>query len=120
MSDKKRRNFIVGFVATFVATNLMKIPKPFAKSDPNPAKNHQIEIKSLKFSPSKVEVGVGDTITWTNKDIAPHTATAQDKSWDTGKLNRGESKTITVTEEFSANYYCRFHPNMKAKLILKS
>ncbi len=115
-----RRKLIKGFVATFVVTNSMKIAKSVAKSDLGFARNHQIGIKNLKFSPSKVEISIGDTITWTNHDIAPHTATANDKSWDTGKLNRGISKTITVTEEFSLNYYCRFHPNMKAKLILKS
>jgi len=51
---------------------------------------HIIEIRDFVFSPISVEVKAGDTITWTNFDIVPHTATAIDHSWDshTSKTNQ--------------------------------
>ena len=58
----------------------------------------------------------GDTIVWTNHDIAPHTATARDKSWDSGRLKRGATFTATVSEDFDGPYFCRFHPMMKAAI----
>jgi len=47
---------------------------------------HDIEIKEFAFNPSILEVRPGDQIRWTNRDISPHTATAEDGSWDTGEL----------------------------------
>ena len=83
------------------------------------AVEHIVMIKSLKFKPSVLSVQPGDTIKWINQDVVPHTATASDKSWDTGRLNKGESKSLTVTTDMNANYFCRFHPNMKAMLEIK-
>lgn len=82
------------------------------------AAEHIVEIKALKFVPSTLTVRIGDTITWINRDLAPHTATALDKSWDTGRLNQSVKKTLAVTRGMSLSYFCRFHPGMKAKLKL--
>ena len=56
----------------------------------------------------------GTEVTWTNSDDATHTATADDGSFDTGDLDKGDSKTVTFDEPGSFTYYCRFHPFMKA------
>jgi plastocyanin len=80
---------------------------------------HTVAIKAFKFDPPSLNVKAGDKITWINEDLAPHTATAKDKSWDTGRLKKGQSKTIEVTADFSLDYFCRFHPNMKAALQLE-
>src|SRR5438105_13999614 len=52
-----------------------------------------IEIKDFAFSPATLTVKVGDTVTWTNQDSAPHSATADDSSFDTGVLSKGISGT---------------------------
>ncbi len=81
---------------------------------------HNITISKFKFAPNKINVRVGDTITWTNEDGAPHTATAKDESWDTGTLKKGEtSEPITVTAQMNKDYFCRFHRGMKARLRIK-
>ena len=77
---------------------------------------HAIEIRDFVFSPLSVEIKTGDTITWTNFDIVPHTATAMDSSWDSGSLKLGESFTFTVTDDMQLDYYCIFHPMMKARM----
>ncbi|WP_419901809.1 plastocyanin/azurin family copper-binding protein [Kiloniella sp.] len=79
---------------------------------------HHVEISGFNFAPDKLVVRYGDTITWTNRDIAPHTATADDKSWDTGTISKGDKKSLMVTEGMSLTYYCRFHPMMKAGLAV--
>lgn len=80
---------------------------------------HKVEIRKFKFIPDQLLVKAGDTIIWTNFDIAPHTATADDKSWDTEILKQGQSKSIVVSETMAIQYSCRFHPNMKAKLQIE-
>lgn len=46
----------------------------------------------------------------------PHTATAVDESWDTGKIKPGQSGEIKVTADTHSAYFCRYHPMMKVKL----
>ena len=36
------------------------------------------------------------SVTWTNKDIAPHTATADDGSFDAGTINPGSSASAMI------------------------
>ncbi|PRD40554.1 copper-binding protein [Phyllobacterium phragmitis] len=78
------------------------------------AADHLVDIQSMKFSVPTLEVAVGDTITFTNHDAAPHTATARDGSFDTGRLAKGESATVTITTAGTFDYFCAVHPSMKA------
>jgi plastocyanin len=71
-----------------------------------------VTIKNFKFSPGTSSVHVGDTITWTNQDIAPHTATAKDKSFDTGTINKNKSGSHTFTTAGTFPYICTIHPSM--------
>ena len=113
-----RRNFLEKTVAALAATVSLFTTPAFAANTRKPI-DHTVDITDFTFSPSTLRVRAGDRVTWINKDIVPHTATAKDRSWDTGKLAPNGRKTITVTAELSENYFCRFHPSMTAKLDLK-
>ena len=63
---------------------------------------------------------VGEQIRVTNSDLAPHTATANDESWDTDTLENGHSIELTVAAEWTGDYYCAYHPKMKAMLMIVS
>jgi len=78
-----------------------------------------VAIRNFTFTPGNLQVPVGAEVTWTNDDSAPHTATARDESWDTGTLNKGESKTIAFDKAGDYTYYCRVHPNMVARIAVK-
>jgi len=80
------------------------------------AATHQVEIKGFKYIPASLQVAAGDTVVFTNVDRAPHTATAVDGSFDTGRLNRGKSGEITVAAAGTFRYICTFHPNMKGQI----
>ena len=110
MTCLTRRSAITSSVAAAAAT-LFGNPAQLRA-----AKVHIVEIAEFSFSPATVNVRPGDTITWINRDIAPHTATAKDRSWDTGGLKRGEEASITVSDDMVEDYFCRFHPAMKATL----
>ena len=77
------------------------------------AADHAVEIKGMKFNPAALTVAVGDTVTFTNADGAPHTGTAENGSFDTGRLNKGQSATVTILAAGEVAYKCTFHPMMK-------
>ncbi len=104
----KRRTFIKTTAVTAIAATL-----PFAAQA---AQTHQVTIEGFAFSPASLAVNDGDTIIFTNADSAPHTASADDGSWDTGRLNRGQSGEIAVTANMASAYHCNFHRNMRAVL----
>ena len=78
-----------------------------------------VAIRDFAFSPGNLEVPGGAKVTFTNYDDAPHTATAKDGTWDTGILNKGESKTLTFDKVGDYTYYCTVHPSMVARLQVR-
>jgi hypothetical protein len=72
------------------------------------------------FSPASVSVAVGDTVTWHNSGDAPHTATANNGSFDTGTINSGGSGSHTFNSPGTFSYICTIHPNMKGTVRVLS
>ncbi|MEO3413819.1 copper-binding protein [Roseovarius sp. CAU 1744] len=77
---------------------------------------HEVAIRDFVFDPGHLRVAVGDRIRFTNHDLVPHTATAQDGSWDTGTLEQDQSAELLVTPEWTGSYFCAYHPSMIADL----
>jgi plastocyanin len=75
----------------------------------------QIAMENLEISPASVAAKVGDTIEWVNKDVFAHTATARNGDFDVS-LPAKASAGFVVKKAGTVEYYCRFHPNMKATL----
>jgi plastocyanin len=86
-------------------------------SVPAHAATIQITMDNLVISPAEASARVGDTVEWINKDIFAHTATARNGDFD---VPMPPKKTVTsvLKKAGSIDYYCRFHPNMKATLIV--
>ena len=82
------------------------------------AADHEVEIKGMKFVPASLSIAAGDTVTFTNQDAAPHTATAGNGAFDTGRLNRGQSRKVTVKAGAHA-YKCALHPMMTGSVTAK-
>ena len=72
----------------------------------------KVEIVDFSFNPDPVTIAVGGKITWLNQDSAPHTATAEDDSFDTGTLDQGKLKSETFKEAGTYTYICSIHPTM--------
>lgn len=78
---------------------------------------HHVEIKGFGFHPASIEVKAGDTIMFTNNDSAPHTATADSGAFDTGRLKRGESAKVVISEAGTHSYFCALHRSMKGAIV---
>lgn len=78
-----------------------------------------VDIRDFAFEPGNLQVPAGATVTWTNYDSVPHSATGKDGGdWDTGLLSEGESASITFDEPGEYLYYCIAHPQMVARLTV--
>jgi plastocyanin len=97
---------------------LVQRPRTVPVADVHAAASTGVTIKNFAFSPGTTSVNVGDTITWTNQDSAPHTATANDGSFDTGTLSKGKSGSHTFTKAGSFAYICSVHPSMKGTVTV--
>ena len=88
-----------------------------AMSIPAHAATIEITMENLVISPANVSAKVGDTVEWINKDVFAHTATARNGDFD---VNIAPKKTVTsvLKKAGTVEYYCRFHPNMKAVLTI--
>ena len=75
----------------------------------------QITMENLVISPAEASAKVGDTIEWINKDIFAHTATARNGDFDVAMPSK-KTVTFVLKKAGAIDYYCRFHPNMKAVL----
>jgi plastocyanin len=81
--------------------------------------NATVTIREFKYKPVTVAVKAGGSVTWDNRDTAGHTATADDRSFDTQGVDKGDSKKVTMTTAGTYAYHCDFHPFMKATVVVK-
>ncbi len=79
----------------------------------------QAKAAGFAFSPDPITISVGDAITWTNGDSAPHTVTLDDGSCDTGQFGQGETGTIRFNVAGTYAYHCAVHPNMKGTIVVE-
>jgi plastocyanin len=86
-----------------------------AGAAPRPAR-HEIRIDAFVYHPASQAVNPGDTLVFVNHDAVPHTATANDASWDTGEILASAADTVVVPAGGIGEYKCAYHPNMKAAL----
>jgi len=71
------------------------------------------------YSVNVLTVAPGTTVTWTNDDPSmAHTVTAVDGSFDSGNIATGGSFSYTFTTAGEFEYYCTYHPWMRAKVIV--
>src|SRR3954464_13761514 len=86
------------------------------ESEPAPSgeaqKAEKVQIVEFSYEPDPVVVQVGGKVTWQNQDSAPHTATADDGSFDTGTIEKGKLGSATFKEAGTFTYFCEIHPTM--------
>ncbi len=85
---------------------------------PPPPAGKAITIEGFAFAPGSLTIPKGTVVTFTNKDAAPHTATANDGSFDTGSIAKDGTAKITFNTAGTFTYFCTFHPGMTGTIIV--
>jgi plastocyanin len=88
------------------------------------AASFTVDISGFAFVPQTQNIGVGDSVTWVNNDVVPHTATSGGPSpnglWDSGFLSMGEMFSHTFNQAGTFPYYCTVHPEMTASVVVQA
>ena len=102
---------------------------PMAPADAAPESSSQadaataevsVNIQGMAYQPASLTIKIGTKVTWTNNDRAPHTVTSMDSGpLASGSLNFGDSYSMTFNEPGTYTYYCKFHPRMRASVIVE-
>jgi len=81
----------------------------------------EVQISKLTYIPAEITVHAGDTVAWINADFVDHTATLKSDAsatvWEVLIL-AGKTAQLLMTQPGTVEYFCRFHPNMKGKIIV--
>jgi Cupredoxin-like domain len=68
------------------------------------------------YSPPKVDVVAGDTVTWTNDSVRRHTVTADDRSWTSPDVFSGDRYSHEFDATGAYTYFCQVHPFMHGEV----
>ena len=104
----------VAFVAAAAALLSLGAPPPTR------AAQHAVQIAYSTFSPARMTVTVGDTVTWTNADGRPHTVTSDGGAFDSGNLDEGQAFSFTFSEPGTYTYHCNYHGEMQATIVVQA
>ena len=74
----------------------------------NPGPN-EVWLEYKAFNPTQIQVDSGSTITFTNKDNADHSVTANSGLFNSGKIKSGNTFTFTFNTKGTYYYYCNYH-----------
>ena len=77
-------------------------------------------IKQFAFVPAQIHVAAGQSVAWVNceGDGTPHTATADNASFDSGFLSPNDAYVRQFPTAGTVPYHCGLHPFMKATVIV--
>ena len=91
---------------------------PTAKAQKKPTRT--VLIQNFRFKPANITIKRGTKVRWINRDSTAHTATANKKrSFDSGRLGKGQRYTHTFKSVGKKPYHCEIHPDMKGRITVK-
>jgi plastocyanin len=77
-----------------------------------------VSIVSRAYQPATLTITAGQTVTWTNHALTPHTVTAVGGQFDSGRIDTGESFTVTFATPGTFAYTCTIHPSMHGSVVV--
>jgi plastocyanin len=77
-------------------------------------------IKRFAYVPAQIHVNAGQSVAFVNceADGTPHTATADNASFDSGLLNTNDAFVRSFPSAGTVPYHCDLHPFMKAAVVV--
>lgn len=84
------------------------------------ASKYQVTIQDFRFQPASLNVPVGATVAWMNKDEEPHTVYSNDNVFKSKALDTDEAFSFTFKKAGTYSYFCSVHPKMVATVVVTS
>ncbi|GEM_PF-452494 len=126
INSSKRFGIVILLLALGALTLVLCVPtptpttaglKPVIRQAAAPVPK-QVEIRLFTFKPQSLEVPVGTTVIWTNRDAIEHSVTqgTPEKpggAFDSEAFNEGKTFSFTFTKEGEYPYFCKRHNFMQ-------
>jgi plastocyanin len=80
-----------------------------------------VSIDNFTFTPQKLTVKAGTTVTWTNKDDIPHGIAATGNSFKrSNAMDTDDSYSFAFTTPGTYQYFCYIHPHMTGTIVVEA
>jgi plastocyanin len=76
-------------------------------------------IDNFTFTPQRITVKAGTTVTWTNRDDIPHTVASATKAFRSKALDTDDKFSFTFTTAGVYEYFCSLHPHMTGTIVVE-
>ncbi|MBZ2164459.1 cupredoxin domain-containing protein [Methanobacterium spitsbergense] len=79
-----------------------------------------VTIQNSSFNPSTLNVQVGTTVTWINKDTTTHDVVSDTGLFNSGNLTNGMSYNYTFNQTGSFAYHSAIQPSMTGTIVVST
>ena len=80
----------------------------------------QVSIANFAFEPAQITITVGQSVTWTNNDGAPHGVKFNDGAPSMDLMLPGQTFSRAYAKAGTYDYACAVHPYMTARVIVRA
>jgi plastocyanin len=94
-----------------LAIRLAVVAAMASQMTPARCEDTNITIDNFTFSPARLTLKAGTTVTWKNQDDIPHTVVSAGK-FKSNALDTDDSYSFTFTAAGDYTYFCSLHPHM--------
>jgi plastocyanin len=102
--------FLAGAISG--VTMLAAIPADAAGNTVDMVEGNAKDANTWKYNPANITVKAGTAVAWVNKGKQPHSASANDGSFDSGAMKSGAKWEHRFDRPGDFPYLCTFHPQM--------
>jgi plastocyanin len=85
-----------------------------------PAQDAEVHIENSAFTPQRLTVKAGATVTWLNDDDIPHTVASSTKLYKSKALDTNDRFSFTFTTPGTYEYFCSLHPHMTGTVVVEA
>ena len=79
----------------------------------------EVQIDNFTFSPGAINVKAGTRVIWINHDDIPHTVDSTEGKFRSGALDTDDKFEFRFVQPGEYPFYCRIHPKMVGKIIVR-
>jgi plastocyanin len=115
----KENIWVAALAMPVVVALLLMAGSPSVMADQPSAASADVKIDNFSFGPQTITVGVGTTVTWTNRDDIPHTVVSTDGVFKSKVRDTDEKFSYTFTKAGTYPYFCSVHPKMTGTVVVR-
>jgi len=82
--------------------------------------NNTVAIQNSAFNPVTLNVQVGTTVTWINRDPHPQDVVSDSGLFTSGNLTNGQSYNYTFNQTGSYSYHSSIHKSMNGTIVVST